>query len=129
MQDYKNNFFGNVKRKKRSGCKLIKGEFGEFISAWRISQKNGMMKLTANRIETKSTLGKKFKDFYNKKNELLHYYRAKITVIETGQTSWQYGFYNTVTKKLILKDINQIASCNGGRGGYWGKHISGNYNG
>jgi hypothetical protein len=120
-----NGFRGNSQNqasqpKKHSGCTVTKTEKGDFlVSGWKLS-KGQMISLYARPYKnTHITTSKEGKKWQNLFVTLVN----KTTLQET-KTS---GLFDMDSKKLYIKSLNLIANPKGGRGGYFGKHISSNY--
>lgn len=119
-QNNNNNNNGNGQRKARSGARMHKGEFGVFISAWKAT-KGGKMTLKARPYKkTKRTKGKNGKEYEN--------WFVTIVNQATGEVINRGGLYAVEAKKLYMPDLNKMVNPQANNGGYWGKHISKNYN-
>ena len=107
--------------KKRTGCSLKTMEDGSpIISGWRVS-KGQMYSLYARPYKnTKKTKSKNGKEWMNLFVTIIN----KTTMQETSTS----GMFDCDKKKLYIKDFNLIANPRAPRGGYFGKHISSNYN-
>lgn len=101
--------------KKHSGCRLIKTEKGEFISAWKYT-KAGMLSITAN--------------FWKKSPSANYDWEAWVVTIinqATGQKSTFNALYNPSKGTLRINDLNWVLNPKAPNGGYCGKAFSANY--
>lgn len=123
---YSRGFQGNYQQpqrqmKKRSGCRYTTGTDGApIISAWRKNNK-GMYSLYARPYKGSKTItSKSGKEWIN----------LFVTIVnkDTMQEIKTSGLLNLQNKKLYLKEFNLICNPSAPNGGYFGKHISRNYN-
>lgn len=112
--------YNRPKPKKRSGCGMRKTENGVLIWGWRLS-KGQMFSLYARPYKgtkiRESKSGKKWANLF-----------VTITNKSTGVITNTSGLYDLNRERLYIKSLNQIANPRAPHGGYYGKHISKNYN-
>lgn len=116
----RNNYQQSRPQRKKSGCKItIKDGDVPIISGWRVSKRQ-MFKLYArpykNTSVSTSKNGKEWMNLF-----------VTITNLDTNQQQNCSGMYDIERQRLYIKDFNLIATTKG-QGGYFGKHISTNYN-
>jgi len=109
---------------KKSGCrsKVVKTEGnGEYVCVygWNVSKERGMISAVASPY-------KKAKVVESKSGKQWIAYVVKITNKRTLQTSFHNGMFDKSNNRVYIKDLNMVMSPSGGRGGYFGKHISNN---
>ncbi|WP_422091308.1 hypothetical protein [Tenacibaculum ovolyticum] len=119
----KNN--NNSDKKKQSGCKLhnhLDSEKGLFMSVWKVEKGvmwSGKITMTPSQIKTGirvSKSGKKWVSVLLRMNAPMH---NQVAVT---------GMMNVDSQKVYFKDWNTMANPRANNGGYYGKHISKNYN-
>ena len=104
----------NTPIRKRSGARVMEKEGAIIVSAWK-KDKGGFKTLYARPYRnTKSVTSKNGKVWDN----------LFVTIVNqtTGQTTNCGGMYERGSRRLYLKDFNQIVTTKG-KGGYWGKHL------
>ncbi len=118
---YGNNYGGGhnyqqqQQPKKKSGCKFTTKDGIIFVSAWKV-QKGQLITMYARPYKnTKRVESKNGKEWLN--------YFVTITNKTTLQQTNTSAMFCPAEKRLFIKEFNLIAT-NGGRGGYFGKHIS-----
>ena len=104
----------NRPQKKHSGARLIKGEKGMFISAWKYTQA-GMLSITANF----------WKDAHSEPSEKSPGYAWECWVVNilnksTGQKSTHAALYNPKNGKLRISSLNWVINPSAPNGGYCG---------
>lgn len=101
--------------RKRSGCKLCSKDGRIYLTAWR-KNRSGFYTLFARDYKgTREITSQSGKVWYN--------LFVTITNRSTMEQRNYSGLYDASRKRLYIKDLNMIASVNGGQGGYWGQHI------
>jgi len=105
----------NQQPKKKSGCSFTQKDGITFVSAWK-AQKGQLITMYARPYKnTKCVTSKNGKEWLN--------YFVTITNKTTLQQTNTSGLFCPAEKRLFIKEYNLIAT-NGGKGGYFGKHIS-----
>ena len=108
--------------KKRSGCRAqpVKTKAGrEYICVygWNFSQDRGLIEAIASPTKNaKVAVSQSGKEWIP--------YVVKVTNKRTLQVSFVNGMFEKSSKRVYLKDLNMVMSPSGGRGGYFGRHIS-----
>lgn len=111
----------NGQVKKHSGCTVTKTEDGAaIVTGWKAS-KGVLLSLYARPYKgTKTVVSKEGKKWQNLFVTIINKSNMQITKCS--------GLFDCDTKKLYIKELNLIANPKGGKGGYFGKHISSSYN-
>lgn len=128
----KNNQKGNSNKsnssndqKKHSGASLHTsfadkktGEIinGKFITAWNYSKSRGMLSIIASpRVDAdkRKTANPKYENW-----------SVKVFFKRTLETKWYNGFYDLVTGKLTVKDMEFVINPKAKNGGYCGTYVS-----
>lgn len=110
------NGFQSQQKKKKSGCKFVQVKDGPLVvSAWRVSQRQLFSLYARPYKNTKKVTSANGKEWLN--------YFVTIVNKTTMQETQTSGMFCPADKRLYIKDFNLICTS-GGKGGYFGKHIS-----